>query len=68
MIAATILLLAVAGCLVSFAAGIAWERRHWRDLMRERDQVAEAFLKGLAGLQAEMIRQVQIHGGAPWLN
>jgi hypothetical protein len=68
MITVAITLLAVAGGLASFAAGIRWERRHWRDLMRERDQVAEAFLTGLAGLQKEMIRQVQIHGGAPWLN
>ena len=68
MIAATITLLAVAGCLTSFTAGIVWERRHAQALIRERELVAEAYLVGLRTIQQELIRQIQTHGGAPWLN
>jgi len=68
MMVAAVVLLAISACLAWFAAGIMYERRHAQALIRERELVAEAYLVGLRNIQQELIRQVQTHGGAPWLN
>ena len=67
----TIAALVVISCsarMLAFSVGVAWERRHWRELMRERDRVAEAFLLAMRGIRDEIVKQVQTRGGAPWLN
>ena len=68
MIVAALVVIVCCALMIAFSFGVAWERRHWRELMRERDRVAEAFLLAVGGIRDELIKQVRTHGGAPWLN
>ena len=68
MITASLVVINCCALMLAFSIGVAWERRHWRELMRERDRVAEAFLLAVRGIRDELIHQVRNHGGAPWLN
>lgn len=68
MIVAALVLIGCSALTLSFSIGVAWERRHWRELMQERDRVAEAFMTAIRGIRDELISQVRTKGGAPWLN
>jgi len=68
MIVAAYVMLVCSGLMLAFSIGVAWERRHWNELQRERERVAEAFLLAMRGIRDEIVKQVQTRGGAPWLN
>jgi len=68
VIVAAYVMLAASALLLAFSVGVAWERRHWRELMRERDRVAEVFLLAVRGIRDELVKQARDQRGAPWLN